>query len=66
MEKEERFLIPKTKEEQLENTLEFLDSVSFNFACFVDSFKKYLEKANIIDKSGKAVLGVSPNSSNCT
>lgn len=47
MEKEEKFLIPKTKEEQLSNALDYLEETRFNFACFVDSFKRYLEKAGV-------------------
>jgi hypothetical protein len=48
MEKEEKFVIPKNKEEQLSETLDYLEETRFNFACFVDSFKRYLEKAGIL------------------
>ncbi len=48
MEKEEKFFIPKTKEEQLQETLNYLEETRFNFACFVDSFKRYLIKAEIL------------------
>ena len=52
MEKEEKFKIPKSKEEQLSETLEYLEESRFNFACFVDSFKKYLEKCNMGGNNG--------------
>jgi len=48
MEKEEKFIIPKSKEEQLSETLDYLEETRFNFACFVDSFKRYLEKAGML------------------
>lgn len=55
MEKEEKFYKPKSPEETLKDSLEFLDKsleatedLRFNFACFVDSFKRYLEKAGIL------------------
>ena len=42
---------PKSSKEELVNTLEFLDKskeatedLRFNFACFVDSFKRFIEK----------------------
>jgi hypothetical protein len=50
MEKEEKFLIPKSKEEQLSECLDYLEETRFNFACFTDSFKRYLIKAGILTK----------------
>jgi hypothetical protein len=41
---------PKTKEEELKDLLDYLEETRFNFACFVDSFKRYLVKAGIITK----------------
>ena len=38
----------KSKEEQLIETLNYLEETRFNFACFVDSFKRYLEKAGVL------------------
>ena len=55
MEKEEKFLIPKNINEQLSETLDYLEETRFNFACFVDSFKKYLEKAGFL-KDGRNVM----------
>ena len=34
----------KSKEEQLIETLNYLEETRFNFACFVDSFKTYVDK----------------------
>ena len=33
-----------TKEEELKSLMEFLEETRFNFACFVDSFKRYIDK----------------------
>ena len=41
---------PKSKEEELNYCLEELETARFNFACFVDSFKRYLIKAGILTK----------------
>lgn len=41
---------PKPKEETLKEALEFLHEARFNFACFVDSFERYLKKAGILQK----------------
>ena len=43
MEKEEKFLIPKSKEDQLVELLDYLEETRFNFACFVSSFEHILE-----------------------
>jgi len=50
MEKEEKFIIPKSKEEQLSGALEELEEARFRFCCFVDQFKTYLIKAGILTK----------------
>lgn len=50
MDKEEKFLVKKSKEEQLQDTLNYLEETRFNFACFVDSFKRYLISAKLIEK----------------
>ena len=34
----------KSKEEELDYCLDKLETARFNFACFVDSFKTYVEK----------------------
>lgn len=34
----------KSKEIELKECLEFLEETRFNFACFVDSFKNYVNK----------------------
>ena len=34
----------KTGEELLKEAIEFLDEMQFNMACFVDHFKRYVEK----------------------
>lgn len=39
---------PKSKEEELKSALEYLEETRFNFACFVDSFKRYLEKIGML------------------
>lgn len=39
---------PKTTHEELEYCLDQLEDARFAFACFVDSFKRTLEKAGII------------------
>jgi hypothetical protein len=41
---------PRSKEEELTACLEYLEETRFNFACFVDSFKRYLIKAGILTK----------------
>jgi hypothetical protein len=41
---------PKSKEQELKDCLEYLEETRFNFACFVDAFKRYLEKAGILIK----------------
>ena len=53
---EERFRKEKTKEEIFNDGINFLDKAKestedlrFNFACFVDCFKKYINK---MDKNG--------------
>ena len=43
MDKEENFRIPKTKEEQLSSLLDYLEETRFNFACFVDTFRTYIQ-----------------------
>jgi hypothetical protein len=40
----ERFHKLKTKEEILDEALVFLDDARFAFACFVDCFKRWVEK----------------------
>jgi hypothetical protein len=35
---------PLTKEEELKKAMEFLDESRFAFACFVDYFKRYVER----------------------
>jgi hypothetical protein len=40
----------RSKEEELKDCMEFLEETRFNFACFVDSFKRYLGKAGILLK----------------
>ena len=35
---------PKTSEQILEECLEYLDEVTYKFACFTDHFKTYLKK----------------------
>ena len=49
METEEKFLIPKTKEEQLQETLKYLEETRFNFASFVGAFELYLKKAGLLN-----------------
>jgi len=49
-ETEEKFLKPKSKEETLKDAIEFLDTAKFNFACFVDAFKRYLIKSGLLKK----------------
>lgn len=56
MEKEEKFRIPKSKEEQLSELLDYLDESRFAFASFVDSFKRYLIKAKLLEKDGKEIM----------
>jgi len=34
----------KTKEEVLADAMEFLDDMSFNFACFVSAIKRWKDK----------------------
>jgi len=41
---------PRSKEETLEEAIKFLDDVAFSMACFVNSFKRYCEKAGFITK----------------
>lgn len=50
---EEKFLKEKTPEEALKEAIEFLDTAKFNFACFVEAFKRYIEKLNIIKLEDK-------------
>ena len=40
----------KTPEEELNYAIEELENFKFHFACFVDAFKRYLEKAEILKK----------------
>jgi len=42
--KEEKFFKPKSKEEVLKQALDHLEEANFNFACFVDAFKRYVLK----------------------
>ena len=41
-------LKPKSKEIELKECLDFLEETRFNFACFVDSFKRYLIKSGAL------------------
>jgi hypothetical protein len=41
---EEKFYKEKNKDQELKDCLGYLEETRFNFACFVDSFKRYLEK----------------------
>jgi len=47
---EEKFFKEKPKEETLKDAIDFLDTAKFNFACFVDSFKRYLIKSGLLVK----------------
>jgi len=40
----------KSPEQTLKDSIDFLDETRFNFACFVDSFKRYLVKSNFLEK----------------
>ena len=39
---------PRSKEQELKDCIEYLEETRFNFASFVDSFKRYLEKAGML------------------
>ena len=44
---------PKTASEDLAYALNELEDMKFHMACFVDAFKKYLIKSNLLGKDGK-------------
>jgi len=44
MENEPIITKDKTSDEILKESIEFLDTMMFNFACFIDSYKRYVEK----------------------
>jgi len=41
---------PLTEQEELQKALEYLEESRFAFACFVDHFKRYVEKTLPKDK----------------
>ena len=49
-EEEEKFFKPKPKEQLLQESVEFLEDAQFKFTCFVSAFKRYLIKAEILEK----------------
>ena len=44
------FFKPKTASDWMNDALENLEDVSFKFACFVDHFKKSLQRAGVFDE----------------
>ena len=48
-EEEKRFFRRKEDKEFLKDAMESLDNARYSFACFVDSFQKYLKKAGLLN-----------------